>query len=104
LDGRRAILAHVNLRGPKKVGKYGVNLATLDTLATTSIQQAVNLRKIVVIDEIGPMEILSKRFRDVVMRTLQSEATVLGAIVKRSTPFTDQIKTSPGVTLLSQSR
>ena len=27
LDGRRAILAHVNIRGPKKVGKYGVNLA-----------------------------------------------------------------------------
>ncbi len=58
LDGRRAILAHVNTRSPKRVGKYGVNLAALDTLAIPSVQQAVNLRQIVIIDELGPMELL----------------------------------------------
>lgn len=77
-----------------------MNLTALDTLAVTSIQQAVNLRKIAIIDEIGPMELLSERFRDVVMRTLQSDATVPGTIAKRSTPFTDQIKSLPQVTLI----
>jgi len=100
LDGRRAILAHVNIRGPKKVGKYGVNLAALDGIAVTALQQAAHLHEVVVIDEIGPMEFLSERFRDVVMRTMQSDATVLGTIVKRSAPFTDQIKALPQVTLI----
>lgn len=100
LDGRRAILAHVNIRGPKKVDKYGVNLAALDGLAVISLQQAVNVHKIVIVDEIGPMELLSERFREVVMRTMQNDATVLGTIVKRSNPFTDQIKSLPQVTLI----
>lgn len=100
LDGRRAILAHINIRGPKRVGKYGVNLAALDGLAVTSLQQAVNSHKIVIIDEIGPMELLSDRFRDAVMRTMQSDATVVGTIVKRSNPFADQIKSLPHVILI----
>jgi nucleoside-triphosphatase len=54
----------------------------------------------VIVDEIGPMELLSERFRDAVMRMMQSNATVLGTIVQRSTPFTDQIKLFPGVVLI----
>lgn len=100
LDGRRAILAHVNIRGPKKVGRFGVNLAAIDGLAVTSLQQAVNSHKIVIVDEIGPMELLSERFREAVMRALQSDATVLGTIVHRSSPFTDQIKSLPGMVLI----
>jgi nucleoside-triphosphatase len=100
LDGRRAVLAHVNLQSRKRVGKYGVNLAVLDTLAVASIQEAASERKIIVIDEIGPMEILSERFRDAVMQVLQNGSTVLGTIVERSTPFTDQIKALLGVVVI----
>lgn len=92
LDGQRGILAHINIQSPKKVGKYGVNISALDTIAVASIQAAVAEQKIVVIDEIGPMEMLSERFCQAVMRTLESDTTVLGTIVTRRTPFTDQIK------------
>jgi nucleoside-triphosphatase len=104
LDGRRGILAHVDIRGRKRVGKYGVDTAVLDALGVDAIQKAVAEGGIVVIDEIGPMEIMSDRFRQAVLRALQSEATMLGTVAQRSIPFTDQIKSMPGVTLIEVRR
>lgn len=104
LDGRRDTLAHVNLRGRKRVGRYGVDVAALDTLAVTAIEKAIAAGGIVVIDEIGPMEILSERFRHAVLEALHSEAQVLGTIVLRGLAFADQIKAMPGVTLLQVRR
>jgi nucleoside-triphosphatase THEP1 len=50
------------------------------------------------------MEIMSDRFRQAVLRALQSDATVLGTVAQRSIPFTDQIKSMPGVTLIEVRR
>lgn len=100
LDGKRGVMAHVDIKSSKKVGKYGVNIAALDTIAVPSIEEAVGVQKIVVIDEIGPMEISSDRFRDAVMGALQSGATVLGTIVKHSLPFIDRIKAMPNVKVI----
>ena len=100
LDGQRGILAHVDIRSAKRIGKYGVDVATLDALGVDAIQRAIDAQGIVVIDEIGPMEILSRRFREAVLDALESEAAVLGTIVSRSTPFTDSIKAMPQVRLI----
>lgn len=100
LDGQRGILAHVNIRSKNRVSKYGVDTSALETLAIPTIQDAVQGKKVVVIDEIGPMEILSPQFCQAVMDVLHSDASVLGTIVQRSTPFTDQVKSRPGVTLI----
>ena len=100
LDGQHGILAHEELKSKMRVGKYGVNLSTLDKLAVDAIQRAISEGGIVVIDEIGPMEILSAGFRQVVLEALESSAIVLGAIVRRSIPFTDGIKRHKLVTLI----
>jgi len=104
LDGQQGVLASVKIKSPKRVGRYGVNLSDLDGLAARSIEEAVSSKKIVLIDEIGPMEILSERLRKAVMNALQSESPILGTIVKRSLPFTDQIKVMPQVTVIEVSR
>jgi nucleoside-triphosphatase len=104
LDGQRGILAHVDIRSTKRVGKYGVDVAMLDALAVGAIEEAVAEQRLVVIDEIGPMEILSDRFRQAVLRALEGPSLVLGTIVKRSTPFTDQVKSMPGVTVIELRR
>ena len=57
-------------------------------------------RRIVVIDEIGPMEIRWALFRDAVIEALDSGAPVLATIVARALPFTDAIKKRPDVTLM----
>jgi nucleoside-triphosphatase len=107
LDGRRGILAHVAIQSRQRVGKYGVDLAVLDRLAVASIRAAVQgagQRGIVVIDEIGPMEMLSQNFCDAVLEALDSPAGVLGTIVQRSTPFGDQIKRRPDINLIEVRR
>ena len=77
-----------------------MDIPALEALGVAAIQKAVAVNGIVVIDEIGPMEILSKRFRQAVLEALESNAIVFGTIVKRSTPFTDRIKSRPGVRLI----
>jgi nucleoside-triphosphatase len=53
-----------------------------------------------VIDEIGPMEIRSPVFRDVVNEALESKVPLLATIFTRPLPFTDAIKSRPDVTLI----
>ena len=100
LDGERGILAHVNISSKHRISKYGVDLSALETLAIPAMLDAVEHNRLVVIDEIGPMEILSPEFRQVVLDILGKSASVLGSIVWRSTPFTDEIKSRPDITLL----
>ncbi len=92
LDGERGILAHVDIRGRHRVGRYGVDLHSLDTLGVSAVRRAAQAGGLVVIDEIGPMELLSDEFQRAVLGVLDSGVPVLGTIVRRSTPFTDRIK------------
>ncbi len=100
LDGRRGTLAHTSTQSPVKVGKYGVDLSALEGLAIAAIHQAIHAGALVVIDEIGPMEIASPRFCQAVLAALESPPPVLGTIVQRSLPFSDKIKRRPGVSLV----
>lgn len=100
LDGRRGTLSHVEIPGRSRVGRYGVDLATLDELSVGAVRGTLATGGLVVIDEIGPMELLSARFREVVLEVLDSPATLLGTVMRRRTTFTDQIKNHPKVTLI----
>lgn len=100
LEGARGILAHVDINSNQRVGKYRLDLDTFERLAIPAVQGAVERGALVVIDEIGPMEIRSKGFRRVVMQVIQSGAKILGTIVMRSTPFTDGIKNMEGIEVI----
>ena len=66
LSGEAAVFADVDFRTPQRLGKYGLDLAALETVGVKALRTAVRGRQLVVIDEIGPMEIRSTIFRDVV--------------------------------------
>ncbi len=99
LDGKEAVLAHINFKTRERVGKYGIDLSALETVGVAAVREAVRGRLLVVIDEIGPMEIRSAIFCDAVNEALDSGAPVLATIVARSLPFADAIKTRPDVSL-----
>lgn len=103
LDGRTAVLASVDIEGQPRISKYGVDLAALNEVAVISIRTAVRTKNLVVIDEIGPMELLSDVFRDAVSEALDSDVSVLGTIAQRSRPVADQIKTRSDVTIIEVS-
>jgi nucleoside-triphosphatase len=100
LDGRQGVMAHVDIPGSPRISKYGVDVSVVESLGVECLQKALDDGKLIVIDEIGPMEILSERFRGFVLELLSQDVLVLGSIVRRRTDFTDRIKTSPNVQVI----
>jgi nucleoside-triphosphatase len=92
LDGKSAVLAHIDFSQQVRVGKYGVDVPAFERLALHALQDAILRRRIVVIDEIGKMELTSKLFSDIVGEALDSPAIVLAAVMERRHAFADQIK------------
>jgi nucleoside-triphosphatase len=92
LDGESAVFAHVSFAGLLRVGKYGVDVPAFEQLALSALEDAILGRRMVVIDEIGKMELASKLFCDVVQKALDSPAIVLATVMEQPHPFADQIK------------
>ena len=100
LDGKEAVFAHVDFKTPYHVGKYRLDLSALERIGVGAVRQAIQARRLVVIDEIGPMEIRSPIFREEVTEALDSEVPLLATIFVRPLPFTEAIKSRPDVTLI----
>ncbi len=78
--GERGWLAHINqLEGPK-IGKYRVNMTDLGVIGVGSVLGALQTADILAIDEIGPMELSSKTFRNALIRAIESNKPILGTI------------------------
>jgi nucleoside-triphosphatase len=92
LRGEEGLLAHVNLKHGPKVGRYTVNLDDIDYIGVTALRRAKKEEAIVIIDEIGRMELLSKAFKSEVIRILDSPSRVLATIREAEEPFCDSIK------------
>jgi len=100
LDGKEAVFAHIDFKTPERLGKYGLDLSTLEAVGVKAIHESVRIQQLVVIDEIGPMEIRSAIFRDAVSEALDSNIAILATIVARSLPFADAIKKRRDVTVI----
>ena len=91
-SAKRGWLAHVNGSGPQ-IGKYHVNLIDLDKVGTAAIFQALENCSIIAIDEIGPMELFSEKFKQAVTQTLESKKLVLAVVHgKAKAPLVTQVK------------
>ncbi len=91
-EGRTDFLAKKGVFPPFFVGRYGVNIEALERLGCESIAEALCAKKIIIVDEIGKMELFSKQFRDVLLKALNSPQKVLATIMERPNPFSDRIK------------
>ena len=78
--GQRGWLAHVNQLSGPQVSKYRVNLTDLDAIGVGSILDAIRNADIIIVDEIGPMELFSSAFRDAVVQAVESNKPFLGTI------------------------
>ena len=104
LDGRTGLLAHTTIRSPHRVGKYGVDIGVLENPGVESLRQAFRDCEVVVVDEIGRMELFSAAFKEAVREIIESGRRVLGTIMLKSDPWADTIKTNPRVKLLMVTR
>ena len=104
LNGQEAILSHIDIFSPYRVSKYGVDQDTLDRVGVAALYQAIEESDLIVIDEIGKMEMFSPRFRESVLRAIDSGKKILGTIMFNSHPFADQIKKHPQVKVVQVTR
>ena len=104
LDGEEAVLAHVNISSPHQVSKYKVDIDSLDKVAVSAVRQALKQSDLIVIDEIGKMELLSPQFREAVSQAIDRGKRVLGTIMLNPHPFADKVKSHPQVRTLLVTR
>jgi nucleoside-triphosphatase len=100
LDGKEGILAKEGLKGRYRLGKYGVNLQDLEKVGIEAIEQAIKEKEIIVIDEIGKMELFSPKFKDAVLKALDSGRRVIGVIHRQNSGFLNAIKNRQDVLVL----
>ncbi|MFX1603336.1 MAG: NTPase [Promethearchaeota archaeon] len=99
LSGRRGVLAHVELAGRPRVGKYGVNVEDIERVAIPALIRARESNRIIVIDEIASMELCSRRFAPEVRRCLDTRR-VLATLQQRRGGFLDEIRARQDSVLL----
>ncbi len=104
LDGQSAILAHIDIHSPYRVSKYGVDIDSLDRVGVPALCQAAEQCDLVVIDEIGKMELFSANFRETVLQIIDRRKRVLGTIMLNPNPWVDAIKRQPQVNLVELTR
>jgi nucleoside-triphosphatase len=92
LRGPTGTLAHVSLESPFRVGKYGVDRDDLERIGVPAIEAAVERSPLVIMDEIGRMELCSEAFQQAVVRALDSPKPVFGTIQDRSNAFLDGVR------------
>lgn len=81
-SGRRGWLARVDLSSGPRLGKYRVNLRDLAEVGAASIKEAEADPevKLVIIDELGPMEFFSDEFKEAVRRAIDGDKPLLATI------------------------
>ena len=100
-DGREDVLAHVSSRSKFRVGKYGVNVEAFEAVGVKSIETALQGRGLIIMDEIGRMELFSERFQQAVIRALDSPLAVFGVIQMRRNNFLDKIRRRPDTHIIT---
>ena len=79
-SGRCGWLAHVNQKTGPQIGRYHVNIKDLNSIGAQAIFAAAENCDVVAIDEVGPMELFSARFKEAAWKALESRKLVVAVI------------------------
>jgi nucleoside-triphosphatase THEP1/oligoribonuclease NrnB/cAMP/cGMP phosphodiesterase (DHH superfamily) len=98
LDGAGRIMAHLDFRGPARVGRYGVDVAAIDAVTETALAHDRHV-DIYLVDEIGKMECLSQQFIAAMRLLLDSTKPVVATIARQGGGFIAEMKRRTDVEL-----
>ncbi len=82
--GKEGVLAHLHLEDGPSFGRYRLNLRDLEEIGVRAIERALAERELVVIDEVGPMELQSPAFISAVERALREAPNLLVTVHRAS--------------------
>lgn len=101
--GAKEVFAHIDYDTKEKVGKYGVDLPALERVGVPAIEKAIADEEIniIIIDEIGKMEMLSERFCEMVIEALDSDKPIMVTLHKKSrTPLLQDVRRRDDIRIL----
>ncbi|NPA74902.1 MAG: NTPase [Euryarchaeota archaeon] len=100
-NDRKEIFAHVNFESKYKVGRYGIKVEVLDEVGVRALEEAMDTADIIVIDEIGKMEVVSKKFVSVVREIVDMDKHMILTLHKKSrNPLLQEIRRRDDIRML----
>ncbi len=101
LTEETSIFAHAEIQSKVTVGKLGVDLKRLEDVGVKAIMRACDETDVIVIDEVGKMEVESQAFVDAVKHALDTEKPMLLTLHKKSrNPLLQDIRRRDDVRIL----
>jgi len=99
----KEVFAHVDFDTKEKVGEYGVDINALEKIGIPAIEKAILDEEIniIIIDEIGKMEMLSEKFCEMVTEALDSDKPIMVTLHKKSrTPLLQDVRRRDDIRIL----
>lgn len=104
LDGAGGTLAHVDIKGPRRVGKYGVDVAGFEKFVVPILDIDRTSAELFVIDEIGKMECFSEKFVSAIRRLFASNKSLLATVAQKGGGLVAEVKAHPEARLFRLTR
>jgi nucleoside-triphosphatase len=102
--GTEGWLASTRQKAGPRIGRYVVDLSGLEGIGVKAITNALRDPKtrILVIDELGPMELLSNKFKMAMRDTIDSTKPVIGTIHYRANdPLLHEIRSAQDIKIVT---
>ena len=98
---QKSVLAHTEIQSKFMVGKFGVDLTILESVGVAALMRACEEANVIVIDEVGKMEVESEKFVGAVKVALDVEKPMLLTLHKKSrNPLLQDIRRRDDVRIL----
>ena len=99
LEGQKAVMAHVNMRGKgrPRVSRYGVDVRAIERMGVAALRRAMQKGQILVVDEIGKMELFCEPFKEAVLQAVNGPYRVVATVMAKPHPWVDGLKVMPQV-------
>ena len=103
-DGATGTLAHIDIKGPFRVGKYGVDVAGFEKSVVPTLDAEESDTKLFVIDEIGKMECFSEKFVIAIRHLFKSNKSILATVALKGSGLISEVKNYSNTKLFNLTR
>ena len=101
ISKKEGLLAHVDIDSNVVVGKYGVDIDVLEDVGVNAINRAIEEAELIIIDEVGKMEVESIRFIEAVRIAMEVDKPLILTLHKKSrNPLLQDIRRRDDVRIL----
>ncbi|TET37928.1 MAG: NTPase [Planctomycetota bacterium] len=101
VTGAEGRLAHAAHESDHVVGRYRVDLESFEEVGVRALEDALQRDGLILVDEVGRMELFSLEFRRLFTECLDSDQPVVATIMLKQEPYADAIKRRDDVELVT---